>query len=332
MDTVLVVGGAGYIGSHTTLALREAGVRVVVYDDLSAGHREAVLGAPLVEADVHDVDTLRRTLREHEVGAVLHFAGRLSVPESVTDPAGYYRHNVVGTLSLLEAMVAESVDALVFSSTAAVYGEPDRSPILEEHPTRPVNTYGETKLAVERALPHFERAHGLRSVCLRYFNASGADPAGRLGEAHDPETHLIPRALIAASGGPALEIFGDDYATPDGSCLRDFVHVTDLADAHVLACEYLLQGGRSDLFNVGTGTPHSVRDVVDAVGRVTGREVLVRASPRRAGDPAVLVAGSTKVQRALRWRPKHSTLTDIVETAWRWHQTGWSRDERRDKC
>lgn len=320
-----MVGGAGYIGSHTTLAFREAGVRVVVYDDLSAGHREAVLGAPLVEADVHDVDALRRTLREHEVGAVLHFAGRLSVPESVTDPAGYYRHNVVGTLSLLEAMVAESVDALVFSSTAAVYGEPDTSPVLEEHPTRPVNTYGETKLAVERALPHFERAHGLRSVCLRYFNASGADPAGRLGEAHDPETHLIPRALMAASGGPPLEIFGDDYATPDGSCLRDFVHVTDLADAHVLACEYLLQGGRSDLFNVGTGAPHSVREVVDAVGRVTGREVLVRASPRRAGDPAVLVAGSEKVQRALRWRPKHSTLTAIVDTAWRWHQTGWSR-------
>ena len=327
LGTVLVVGGAGYIGSHTVLALREAGARVVVYDDLSAGHRQALLGVPLVEADVRDGEALRRALREYHVTAVVHFAAKLSVPESVADPGGYYWHNVAGTLSLLGAMVAESVHSLVFSSTAAVYGDPKTSPILEGHPTCPVNAYGETKLAVERALPHFERAHGLRSICLRYFNASGADPEGRLGEAHHPETHLIPRALIAASGGAPLEIFGEDYDTLDGSCLRDFVHVTDLAAAHVLACDRLAKGGASDVFNVGTGEPHSVQEVVAAVGRVTGRQVVARVSPRRVGDPAVLVAGSEKAQRELGWRPTHSTLTEIVDTAWRWQQTGWNRDE-----
>ena len=325
MGTVLVVGGAGYIGSHASLALRTAGLDVVVYDDLSAGHQAAALGAPLVEADVRDGDVLRRTLREHRVTAVMHFAARLSVPESVADPIGYYRHNVDGALSLLEAMVAESVPALIFSSTAAVYGEPDGTPIEEDHPTRPVNTYGETKLAIERALPHYERAYGLRAICLRYFNAGGADADGRIGEAHDPEIHLIPRALMAATGGPALEMFGDDYDTPDGSCQRDFVHVTDLAGAHLVALERLTSGGPSGVFNVGTGQPYSVRQVVETVSHVTGRPVAANISPRRAGDPPVLVAGNGRIRRELGWQPAHSSLANIVETAWRWHRTGWHR-------
>jgi UDP-glucose-4-epimerase GalE len=320
VGAILVTGGAGYIGSHAVKALRRAGREVVVYDNLSAGHREAVRGAALVEGDVLDVERLRRTMRHHGVSAVMHFAARLSVPESVTDPVGYYRTNVTGALSVLEAMAAESVPSFVFSSTCAVYGEPQEAPISESHPTAPVNPYGQTKLAVEHALPHFERAYGIRSIRLRYFNAAGADPDGELGEDHDPEIHVIPRAIEAATGGPELQIFGDDYPTPDGTCLRDYVHVSDLADAHLLALDALEETGRSATYNLGTGRPHSVGEVVETVSRVCGQAVQSSLAARRPGDPAVLFASPGRAFEELHWRPKFAELSAIVETAWRWRR------------
>ena len=329
LGTILVAGGAGYIGSHAAKALTDDGYRIVLLDDLSAGHREAALGAPLVEGDIRDTARVRAVIREYGVSAVMHFAAWLSVGDSVSDPVGYYRNNVGGTLSLLEAMAAEGVGYLVFSSTAAVYGAPTKTPIDEDHPTRPVNPYGETKLAVERALPHYERAYGLRTMCLRYFNAAGADPDRVLGEGHDPETHLIPRALDAATdGGASLALFGDDYATPDGTCLRDYVHVTDLATAHVLALRALEAGQGSGTYNLGNGRPYSVREVIGVVEQVTGCRVRLTVSPRRPGDPAVLVASSTKIQRELGWRAAYPELTTIVETAWRWHRMQAERSSR----
>ena len=319
MSAVLVTGGAGYIGSHTVKALEAAGHEVVVYDDLSAGHREAVPGSPLVEGDIHDVAKLGDALRAHRVGAVLHFAARASVGESVSDPRGYYWNNVGGTLAVLEAMIAASVGRLVFSSSAAVFGEPIETPIDEAHPTRPINPYGETKLAVERALPYFERAYGLRSVTLRYFNAAGADPDGGLGEDHDPELHLIPRAIQAALGGPPVPVFGEDYPTPDGTCLRDYIHVTDLADAHVRALAALEGGAGTTAYNLGNGRPISVREVLRGVERVSGRPVPRVPSPRRPGDPAVLFASRARIERELGWRPALGDLDTIVATAWRWH-------------
>jgi UDP-glucose-4-epimerase GalE len=327
MAAVLVTGGAGYIGSHAAKALAAAGHSVVVYDDLSAGHAAAVaaiagrFGAQtvtLVRGSIAETDRLRATLREHEIAAVMHFAAWLSVPDSVADPAGYYRNNVSGCLSVLEAMAAESVGRLVFSSTCAVFGNPVDTPITEEHPTRPINAYGETKLAVERALPHFERAYGIRSVVLRYFNAAGADPEGDLGEDHDPEIHVIPLALAAASGGASLRVFGNDYPTPDGTCLRDYIHVADLADAHVLALDHLASGGASMTYNLGTGRPTSVRDVIDSVARVTGRQVSWEQAPRRAGDPAVLFASSERIRKDLGWRPRFEEIDVIVRTAAAW--------------
>jgi UDP-glucose-4-epimerase GalE len=250
----------------------------------------------------------------------MHFAARLSVAESVADPVGYYRSNVGGALGVIEAMAAEGIRAFVFSSTCAVYGEPDEAPIVETVATQPVNAYGETKLAVERALPHFERAYGISSIRLRYFNAAGADPDGELGEDHDPEIHLIPRALDAVMGGPELKVFGDDYPTPDGTCLRDYIHVTDLAEAHVLALEALLDTRRSGTYNLGTGRPSSVREIIDAVEKVVGRPVPWTLAPRRPGDPPVLFAAADRAQADLKWRPRHSDLLHIVETAWRWHR------------
>jgi UDP-glucose-4-epimerase GalE len=251
----------------------------------------------------------------------MHFAAWLSVGDSVTDPAGYYANNVGGTLALLEAMVRASVRHLVFSSSCAVFGEPERVPIAEDHPTRPINAYGETKLAVERALPHYARAYGLQSVALRYFNAAGADPDGALGEDHRPEIHLIPRAIDAATGGAVLQVFGDDYPTPDGTCLRDYIHVTDLAEAHRLALESLERGACSAVYNVGNGQPCSVRQVIDVVSRVTGRQVMWQMGPRRAGDPAVLFASNARIQSELGWRPRYADLQTIVGTAWQWHRT-----------
>ena len=316
---MLVTGGAGYIGSHAAKALRQAGRRVVIYDNLSAGHREAALGAPIVEGDIRDVDAVRRAIRDSGASAVMHFAAWLSVADSVRDPIGYYRNNVMGTLGTLEAMAAEGCRTFIFSSTCAVYGEPVETPLSETHQTAPINAYGQTKLAIEHALPHFERAYGIRSIRLRYFNAAGADPGGQLGEDHSPEIHVIPRAFEAASGGAPIEIFGEDYPTPDGTCLRDYIHVTDLADAHLRALARLAQGGASATYNVGTEQPSSVKDVIASVERVTGRPVARRSGPRRPGDPAVLYASARRIRQELGWAPSRPNLDTIVADAWRWH-------------
>lgn len=329
MKPVLVTGGAGYVGSHAVRALAAAGRDVVILDNLSAGHPEAVARIAdafpsrrieLVTGDTADSTLVGDTLARVAPSAVMHFAARLSVPESVADPAGYYRSNVIGTLTLLEAMVAAGVRRFVFSSTCAVFGEPQVVPIEESHPRSPINAYGETKLAIERALGHFERAYALTSVALRYFNASGADPDGLLGEDHDPEIHLIPRAIMAAMGGEPLQVFGDDYPTPDGTCQRDYVHVADLAQAHVLALARLESGGDSAVYNLGNGQAVSVREVIDAVERVSGRTVPFVTSPRRPGDPARLVASSERARADLGWKPSLAGVDDIVGTAWRWHQ------------
>ena len=317
--TVLVTGGAGYIGSHAAKALRQAGYQVVIYDNLSAGHREATLGAPLIVGDIGDVAAVRSAIRDSGATAVMHFAAWLAVSESVSDPAGYYRNNVTGTLGTLEAMAAEGVQHFVFSSTCAVYGEPKEVPLHEELPTAPINAYGQTKLAIEHALPHFERAYGIRSIRLRYFNAAGADPDGELGEDHAPEVHVIPRAFEAAIGGQPMYIFGEDYPTPDGTCLRDYIHVTDLADAHVRALGHLAGGGASASYNAGTERPSSVREVIDAVEKVTGKKVNRVPAPRRAGDPAVLYASARKIRADLGWVPHRVELETIVGDAWRWH-------------
>ena len=328
-SSVLVTGGAGYIGSHAVKALRQKGAGVVVFDDLSAGHREAVTSATaIVEGSIHDTRRLREAMREHSIDAVMHFAAWLSVGDSVHDPVGYYRNNVTGALSVLEAMAAENVRNLVFSSSAAVFGNPEETPIVESHPKRPINAYGETKLAIEHALPHFERAYGIKSLALRYFNAAGADPDGELGEDHAPESHLIPRAIDAALGRDSFQVFGDDYDTPDGTCLRDYVHVTDLAAAHVLGVEALAGGAASTQYNLGNGRPTSVKDVIDAVERVTGRKVPYTTGPRRAGDPAILFASSARIKAELGWQPRFEDIDVIVETAWRWrerHPTGYAR-------
>ena len=316
-----MTGGAGYIGSHAAKALGQAGYRVVVYDNLAAGHRGAAKFGALVQGDVTDAAAVRQALRAHEIFAVMHFAALLDVGESVRDPARYYRNNVTGALSVLEAMAAESVRYFVFSSTCATYGEPIETPIAETHPQQPINSYGETKLAVERALPHFERAYGMHSMSLRYFNAAGADPDGEIGEDHAPEIHVIPRAIEAAMGGRGLQVFGDDYPTPDGTCLRDYVHVSDLADAHVRALEASIETGRSGAYNLGTGHPHSVRAVIDTVERVTERNVPWTLAPRRPGDPAVLFADPQKAHAELHWTPRYGELDVIVRTAWEWHRT-----------
>jgi UDP-glucose-4-epimerase GalE len=318
---VLVTGGAGYIGSHACKALAMAGHEVIVYDNLIAGHREAVRYGPLVEGDITDLAGVRAALSQYGVQAVMHFAAFLDVGESVRAPEKYYRNNVVGALTVLEAMAAESVRHLVFSSTCATYGEPRETPIPETHPQAPINSYGESKLAVERALPHFERAFGIRWVALRYFNAAGADPDGEIGEDHAPEIHLIPRAFNAATGGPGLTVFGDDYPTPDGTCLRDYIHVSDLADAHVMALRRIAAGGASSAYNLGTGRPHSVRAVVEAVEHVTGMPVPWTLGPRRPGDPAALYASADKARSELSWTPRLGDLDAIVGTAWRWHQS-----------
>jgi UDP-glucose 4-epimerase len=322
MSSILVTGGAGYIGSHAVKVLRAQGADVVVYDDLSAGHREATAHATaVVEGGIHDTARLRRAIRDHHADAVMHFAAWLSVGESVRDPAGYYRNNVVGALSVLDAMVAENVRHFVFSSTAAVFGNPVETPITEAHPKRPINAYGETKLAIEHALPHYDQAYGLRSICLRYFNAAGADPDGELGEDHAPEIHVIPRAIDAALGRDQFQVFGDDYETPDGTCLRDYVHVTDLASAHLLALEALRAGASSTQYNLGNGRPTSVKDVLDGVERVVGRPVPFTRGPRRAGDPAILFASSARIRQELGWRPQFEDIDVIVKTAWRWRES-----------
>jgi UDP-glucose-4-epimerase GalE len=335
MPRVLVTGGAGYIGSHAVRALLESGDQVVVLDDLSAGHAEAVPArVPIVQLAIQDRASVAEALREFEIDAVMHFAAWLNVADSVFDPLGYYQNNVAGSLALLGAMVDAGVQQLIFSSTCAIYGEPSSVPIVETLEKRPINAYGETKLAVERALPHVERAHGLRWMALRYFNVAGAHPDGSIGEDHSPEIHILPRTIAAATGGEPLQVFGLDYPTPDGTCLRDYIHVCDLADAHVLALRALEAGSASTAYNAGTGRPHSVKEVIDAVSRVVGSTVPWVAAPRRPGDPSVLYASSDRLQRELGWRPHYGDLELIARHAWQWHSAhplGYrSRPDRRD--
>jgi UDP-glucose 4-epimerase len=315
---ILVTGGAGYIGSNTTLQLLDAGYDVVVIDNLSRGHREAVDPARLRVADLLDTDAIVKVMEERPCAAVIHFAAYIAVGESMKIPEVYFRNNVSGSLSLLTAMVKTGIRSMVFSSTAAVYGMAAKVPIPESEPYAPINAYGETKVMVEKMLHWFDQIHGLRSVCLRYFNASGADPQGRAGEDHEPETHLIPLLFNAVKTGVPVTVFGNDYATPDGTCIRDYVHVTDLASAHIAAVESLTLGGSSAKYNVGTGHGYSVNEVVRAVEDVTGKKVPFRFGPRRDGDPPSLVADSSCLQRELRWSPKYSDLHRIVQTAWAW--------------
>jgi UDP-arabinose 4-epimerase len=320
MTRVLVTGGAGYIGSQTAKHLAAAGFRPVVLDNLSTGHRWAVRWGPLVRGDVGDGDLVRRVIREYAVAAVVHFAASAYVGESVRQPRKYFQNNVANTLALLDAMIDTGVGHLVFSSTCATYGVPDVLPVREDNPQRPSSPYGDSKLFVERALDAYGRAYGLRWAALRYFNAAGADPEGELGEDHDPETHLIPLAIDAARGRrPSVDVFGTDYSTPDGTAIRDFVHVADLAAAHVRALRYLLDGGESLALNLGAGTGHSVLEVIAAVEKVSGRPVPVRESARRPGDPPALVADPRRAEAVLGWQARHSDLEFIVRTAWRWH-------------
>jgi len=316
---ILVVGGAGYVGSHTAKGLLDGRYDIVVFDNLSQGHRELVLGDNFVEGDLLDADSLRRAFERYPIDAVMHFAALTAVGESVRDPQAYYRNNVTGTLNLLEAMREHNVRKLVFSSSAAVYGDPNQVPIPEGHPKLPVNPYGRTKWMMEQILNDCDRAYGLRSIALRYFNAAGSDPEGDIGEWHEPETHLIPIVLEAALGGrPHVEIFGTDYDTPDGTCIRDYIHVVDLAAAHLLALEHLTAGGGSGAFNLGTGEGHSVREVIDVCREVSGREIPVSEGARRPGDPPRLVADPSWARDGLRWEARHPQLSEIVETAWTW--------------
>ena len=316
--TVLVVGGAGYIGSHMVKALLEGGYDTIIFDNLSSGHRDAILGGQFVQGDLADREALEALFAARHFDAVMNFAGSIQVGESVQKPGLYYRNNVANTLNLLDAMVRHGVRHLVFSSTAAIFGEPAYVPIDEKHPTQPVNPYGRGKLMVEQMLADFDHAHGLKSACLRYFNAAGADPAGRIGERHEPETHLIPIALEAALGKRAqLAVYGDDYDTPDGTCIRDYIHVDDLCQAHLLALETLQRKGQSLALNLGNGQGFSVREVIDTVRAVTGCTVPVRIEARRPGDPARLIADSTRAREELGWTPRSPELQDIVDHAWR---------------
>ena len=322
MKSVLVTGGAGYIGSHTVRALRRSGFEAVVFDNLSSGRREFAGDAELVAGDLRDREAVRAVLSGRPFAAVLHFASLIQVGESYADPRKYYEHNLTTSLNLLGAMLDAGVKAFVFSSTAAVYGLPETTPIPEDHPLRPFNAYGQTKAAVENILRDYDRAYGLKSISLRYFNAAGADPEGGLGESHDPETHLIPNILLAALGRkPALDVFGTDFPTPDGTAVRDYIHVTDLAAAHVLALGVLLSQRRSEAVNLGTSRGHSVREVLAAAERVIGRRVPFVERPRREGDVPVLLASSAKAERLLGWTRRHSDLNTIVATAWSWHRT-----------
>lgn len=319
---VLVTGGAGYVGSHCCKALADAGFVPVTYDNLVHGHRSAVRWGPLVEGDLADTVCLTDVLQRFSIQAVLHFAAYAYVGESMQCPGKYFSNNVSHSIDLLEAMRQAGVDTIVFSSTCATYGIPDSLPISEAHPQQPVNPYGESKLFVERALFWYGRAHGFRTAALRYFNAAGADGDGEIGELHEPETHLVPVAIEAALGQrTAVDIYGTDYPTPDGTAIRDYIHVADLGDAHVKALRCLLEGTRELRLNLGTGTGHSVREVVRAVAATAGTSVATQESPRRPGDPAILVADAMRARRLLRWNPRHSGLQEIVETAWRWHQS-----------
>lgn len=319
---LLVIGGAGYIGSHMVKHLAQLGCDVTTIDNLSSGHRDAVLYGDFVHGDIADRQFLDELFCRRRFDAVMHFASYIQVGESVQQPAKYYQNNVVNTLNLLNAMQAFGVDKFIFSSTAATFGEPHYTPIDEKHPQQPINPYGRTKLMIEQALADYDKAYSLKSVCLRYFNAAGADPEGDLGERHDPETHLIPLVLQAASGRrPHISVFGRDYGTPDGTCIRDYIHITDLCEAHWLALQSLMNGAGSQAYNLGNGNGFSVQEVIDAARQVTGREIKVVDAPRRDGDPARLVADSRLVREKLGWQPRYADLAMIVEHAWHWEQT-----------
>ena len=320
--SILVLGGAGYIGSHTALELVRAGKDVVVADSLVTGYREAIPEkAKFYHGDIRDFDFLDDLFHREQIDAVIHFAAYSLVGESVTNPLKYYDNNLCGTKVLLEAMVKNNVKKIVFSSTAATYGEPENIPILESDRTCPTNPYGETKLAMEKMFKWTAAAHGLRYVSLRYFNACGADESGTIGEAHNPESHLIPLILQVPNGKrEAISIYGTDYDTPDGTCIRDYIHVTDLAQAHILAVQYLMNGGESDIFNLGNGVGYSVREVIETARKVTGHSIPAVETERRAGDPARLVASSKKAREILGWKPAHDSLEEIIASAWNWHK------------
>jgi UDP-glucose 4-epimerase len=319
---ILVVGGAGYIGSHMLRLLREENEEHLVLDNFEQGHRGALQGSPSTSGDLRKANDLKRVFAENpSIDLVMHFAAYISVGESVREPYKYYENNTAGVLNLLHAMREAGVNKFVFSSTAAIYGEPQYVPLDEEHPKSPVNPYGFSKYACERILDDFDRAHEFRSVCLRYFNACGAAPDGSIGEDHHPEEHLIPVALLAALGKrPTLKIFGTDYDTPDGTCVRDYIHVLDLAQAHLLAVRHLRQGGESRKYNLGNGQGFSVRQVMELTGKVLGKPVPVEEAPRRPGDPATLIASSEKIRKDWGWAPKYTDLEEIISHAWNWHR------------
>ncbi len=322
--TILVTGGAGYIGSHAVLELEKAGYDVIILDNLVYGHLdlvESVFSSKLIIGNTGDRELLDRIFSTHSIAAVIHFAAYAYVGESVSNPAKYYHNNVTSTLTLLEAMVAANVKNIVFSSTCATYGIPETVPILENAPQNPINPYGMTKLMVEAILKDFSRAYGLQFVAFRYFNAAGADPDGKLGEDHDPETHLIPLVLQTALGvRDSISIFGTDYPTPDGTCIRDYIHVTDLANVHILGLEYLLNGGDSDIFNLGNNNGFSVREIIEVAKQVTGRDIKTIEQERREGDPPILVGSSEKAKKILGWSPQYANMHDIIAHAWQWHQ------------
>ncbi len=318
---VLVTGGAGYIGAHAVRELKKVGYEVVIFDNLIYGHRELAQGERLIVGELENGALLREVFAEHRVEAVMHFAAFAYVGESVENPAKYYRNNVVATLNLLDVMREAKVNRFIFSSTCATYGEPKEVPIPESHPQQPINPYGASKVMVERILQDYSNAFGLKYVALRYFNAAGADESGEIGEDHNPETHLIPLVLDAALGRRNhITIYGTDYETPDGTCIRDYIHVSDLADAHVLGLKYLENGGASDVFNLGNGNGFSVREVIETARRITGKEIRVVEGARRAGDPAKLIGSAEKAKQVLGWKPKFNQLETIIATAWKWHQ------------
>lgn len=318
---ILIVGGAGYIGSHVNKALNESGYETLILDNLSYGHEESIKWGTFIKCDLADVDAVDEIFDKYDITAVMHFSSFIDVGESVTNPEKYYYNNVVNTMNLLHVMLKHDVKKFIFSSTCATYGIPQKIPLVEDHPQNPINPYGMTKLMVEKILHDYDTAYGLKSVILRYFNASGADKSAEIGEWHNPETHLIPLILDAALGKREdIKIFGTDYDTPDGTCIRDYIHVTDLADAHIRSLKYLEENNESNQFNLGNGLGFSVREVIESVKKVTGEDFKVTETTRREGDPAILIGSSDKARKILEWNPQYTDIDQIVQTAWAWHQ------------